>query len=441
MALNFTFKGGTHVPDNKSFTKDKGIEKTQEPKTVYIPLHQHVGAACKPLVKKGDIVKIGQKVGDTDASLSAPVHSSISGVVKGIEKMYTAGGYQTDCVVIESDGEEIYDETITSFKELESLTNEEIENAVREAGIVGMGGAAFPTGAKLITSKDANIDAVILNGAECEPYLTCDHRVMLERAEAVIDGLEIMLKYFNTAKGYIGIEDNKMDVVEVMQKAASGHSNIEVVTLKTKFPQGDSYRIIDSILKRKVPQGGRGKDVQCIVNNVGTAAAISDAVRKGKPLYERVITITGSGVKTPKNLMVKIGTTIGDLISECDGFNGIPGKIISGGPMTGVTQFMLDAPVGKGTCGILVLTEEEVLKEKTVPCIKCGKCVDVCPVFLEPLYISAYALKDRFEDAEELSALSCIACGSCSYVCPSKRPLTESIVHAKREINKKRKKS
>nr|WP_300002801.1 electron transport complex subunit RsxC [Tissierella sp.] len=440
MALNFTFKGGIHVPDSKSYTKDKSVEKAETPNIVYIPLHQHVGAPCKALVKKGDIVKIGQKIGDSEASVSAPVHASISGVVKGIEQMYSTGGSQTDCIVIESDGEEAFDDAYLSYKKSGTLSDEDIENIVREAGIVGMGGAAFPSGTKLRTSK-GSIDAVILNGAECEPYLTCDHRVMLEKADKVISGLEIMLDYFQTAKGYIGIEDNKPDVIEVLTEAAKGHPNIEVISLKTKFPQGDSYRIIDSILDRKVPQGGRGKDVNSIVNNVGTAMAIAEAVYEGKPLYERVITITGSGINLPKNLLVRIGTTIGDVIEQCGGFKGTPGKIISGGPMTGITQFTLDAPITKGTCGILILNEEEAKMQKTTPCIKCGKCVDICPVFLEPLYISANSLKDRFEEAEELSAMSCIACGSCTYICPSKRPLTESIVHAKNEINMRRKKS
>ena len=440
MALNFTFKGGVHVPDNKSFTKDKKIEMAKIPQVIYVPLRQHVGASCKALVKKGDIVKIGQKIGDSDAAVSAPVHASVSGVVKGIEKRYTAGGVQTDCIVIEADNENEYEKELIIHSKDDKLSQEEIETIVREAGIVGMGGAAFPAATKLITSK-GSIDAVILNGAECEPYLTCDHRTMLENAEKVVHGLEVMLEYFKTAKGYIGVEDNKEDAVEVLKEAAKGHANIEVVAVKTKFPQGDSYRMIDSILKRKVPKGGRGKDVNVIVNNVGTAAAISDAVLEGKPLYERVITVTGSGIKIPKNLMVKVGTTIGDIIEECGGFNGKPAKIISGGPMTGVTQFHLDAPVIKGTCGILVLNEEEVEKEKVLPCIRCAKCIEVCPVFLEPLYISANSLKDRFDEAEALSAMSCIACGSCSFICPSKRPLTESIVHAKKEINKKRRKS
>lgn len=440
MALNFTFKGGLHVPDEKTLTENKAIEKAQSPKTVYVSLHQHVGASCKPLVKKGDTVKIGQKIGDTDASLSAPVHASISGVVKGIEKFYTTEGWNTDCIVIESDGEENYEEPISN-KNLDDLSDEEIEAVIREAGIVGMGGAGFPTAVKFITSKDANIDSIILNGSECEPYLTCDHRVMVEKAEKIIDGLEIMLKYFSGAKGYIGIEDNKMDAIEVLKEASKGHDNVEVVSLKTKFPQGDSYRMVDAILKRKVTQNGRCKDAQTVVNNVGTAIAISEAVREGKPLYERVITITGNGVKTPKNLMVKIGTSVGDLIEQCGGFNGTPGKILAGGPMTGTSLFTLDSPVVKDTTGIVVLTEEEVEKNKPTPCIRCAKCIEVCPVYLEPLTISANALRDRFEEAEELNALSCIECGSCSYICPSKRPLTESIVHAKKEINKKRKKS
>lgn len=438
---NLTFKGGIHVPDFKELTKDKPIEKANDPKVVYISLHQHVGAGCKPLVSAGDKVKVGQKIGDSDAFVTAPVHSSVSGEVKEITKLYNPDGWKTDCIVIESDGLNELHESVKPNGDLDKLSKEEIINTIREAGIVGMGGAAFPMHAKLEVTEDHNIDCVILNGAECEPYLTCDHRLMLEEAEKVIYGLEVMLDYLGLESGYIGVEDNKKDAIEVLKASVKDENKVKVASLKTKFPQGDSYRMVDSITKRVVPAGGRCKDVDAIVNNVGTALAAAEAILEGKPLYERVVTITGNGVKEPKNLMVKIGTPIRDLIQQCGGFNGKPGKIIVGGPMTGHAQFSMDAPITKAVTGILVLTEEEVKPAKVVPCIKCGKCLSACPVRLQPLVISAYSLKDRFEEAERYDAPNCIECGACSFICPSKRPLTESIGHAKREISSRRKKS
>ena len=438
---NLTFKGGIHVKDQKNFTKDKNIERALEPSIVKIPLHQHVGAPCKALVKKGDKVKIGQKIGDSEASLSAPVHSSISGEVTGIEKFYIPNGYKVDCVIIEADGLNEVDESVKPKGKLEDLNNEEILDIVREAGIVGLGGAAFPFHSKLRISLDAAVDTAILNGAECEPYLTTDHRMMLEHPDRVIFGLEAIMKYLGLTNGYIGVEDNKGDAINVLRESLQDKDYIHVASLKTKFPQGESYRLVDSVTGRRVPLGGRTKDVQTFVTNVSTSAAVADAIQDGKPLYERVVTVTGNGVKEPKNLIVKIGTSIAELIAQCGGFNGNPGKIIAGGPMTGCTQFTLDAPITKCITGIIVLTEEEAAYSKATPCIKCGKCVEVCPAFLQPLIISAYSLKDRYEDAEAYNALACIKCGSCSYICPAKRPLTESIAHAKKEITARRKKS
>ncbi|MBC8590836.1 electron transport complex subunit RsxC [Wansuia hejianensis] len=439
---NLTFKGGVRLNGNRELSRDKSIEVVQDPKFVYIPLHQHVGAPCKALVKVGDNVKVGQKIGDSEASLTAPVHASVSGVVKGIEKRYTPDGYNVECVVIESDGLNETHESVKPRKDVENLSGEEIVNIIREAGIVGMGGAAFPTHSKMTTSKDGNIDTIILNGAECEPFLTCDFRVMLERSEQVISGLELLMKYFGLNSGYIGIEDDKLEAIEKLESVSkSTGKEINVVALKSKFPQGDSYRIVNSVTGRIVPKGGRCKDVNTMVSNVGTAVAITEAVYEGKPLYERIITVSGNGIKEPKNLLVKIGTTIEDIIAYCGGFNGKPGKIIAGGPMTGHTQFTLDTPITKGTTGIIVFTEAETKPEKVYPCIKCGKCIEVCPVNLQPNLISGFSLKGKFENTEKLNAEACIGCGACTYICPSKRPLTESIAHAKREINANRKSS
>lgn len=438
---NLTFKGGIHIPDYKELTKNKAIERANEPKIVYIPLHQHVGTPCESLVKVGDQVKIGQKIGDSKAFVSAPIHASISGVVKAITNMYTPMGVQSKCIVIESDGLNEYYEPMNTKNNLDELTQEEIFEIIREAGIVGLGGAAYPCHAKIVASDDKKVENVILNGAECEPFLTCDHRIMLEGSDKIISGLKALMKYLDSQNGYIGIEDNKMDAITKMKDLLGEDSNIKVATLKTKFPQGDSYRLVDSITGKKVPQGGRCKDVGSMVSNVGTAYAIAEAIEEGKPLYERVVTITGNGIKDPKNLWVKIGTTIGDLIEQCGGFNGTPGKIVAGGPMTGMAQFTLDTPITKCTTGIIVFTEEESKPEEVTDCIKCGKCLEVCSVKLQPLFISAYTLKDRFDIAERYGALACIECGACSYICPAKRPLTESIKHAKREIKANRKKS
>ena len=438
---NLTFKGGIHIPDYKELTKDKAIERANEPKVVYIPLHQHVGTPCEALVKVGDQVKVGQKIGESKAFVSAPVHSSVSGIVKGITTMYTPVGIKSKCIVIESDGQNEKHESVKPRNDLDKLSAEEIFDIIKEAGIVGLGGAAYPCHAKIAVADDKKVDDLIINGAECEPYLTCDYRLMLEESDKIIFGLKALMKYLGSQNGYIGVENNKMDAVKVLEEAIKEESNIKVATLKTKFPQGDSYRMVYSITGKKVPQGGHCNDVGVMVNNVATAYAIAEAIIDGKPLYERVVTVTGKGIKEPKNLLVKIGTTIGDLIEQCGGFNGKPAKIVAGGPMTGTAQFSLDTPIAKCTSGIIVFTEDQVKPAPISDCIKCGKCLQVCSVGLQPLFISAYSLKGNYDVAERYNATACIECGACSYICPAKRPLTESIKHAKSEIKARRKKS
>ena len=436
-----TFKGGTHPGHNKGATEKLEIFHAKAPEVVVIPMQQHIGAPCEPLVKANDYVKVGQKIGEAKGFVSSPVHSSVSGKVISVEHRLTSGGSDVLCVIIKNDMQETLFEDVKSKGNLDQLSAEQIMNIIKEAGIVGMGGATFPTHVKLSPPPGRNVDTVILNGAECEPYLTSDHRLMIQRAEDVVFGLMAFMKVLNVDKGFIGIENNKPDALEAVYNAARGKEGIEVVALKTKYPQGAEKQLIHACTGREVPSGGLPADAGVVVNNVGTAAAVADAIKKGMPLIERIVTVTGKGINEPKNLLIKIGTSFREIIEQCGGFNGTPGKVIAGGPMMGIAQYSIDIPVIKGTSGILVLTEEEAKLPEASNCIRCGKCVTVCPINLMPVNISNYSLQDRFEQAEALNAMDCIECGSCSFVCPAKRPLVDSIRVAKREIIATRKKA
>ena len=405
--------------------------------TVIIPLQQHIGAPCEPIVKVGDMVKVGQKIGEASGFVSAPVHSSISGTVKKLAAVDTLNG-KIVSVIIESDGENTLDESVVSKGSLEKLTSQEIVSIVKEAGITGLGGASFPTHVKLVPPAEKKVDSIVLNGAECEPYLTADHRLMLENPESVIFGLKALMKAVGVEKGYIGVEDNKKDAIEALKNASSSESNIEIVELETKYPQGDEKRLIDATTGRKVPVGGLPMDVGVVVNNVGTAAAIATAIQTGMPLIERIVTITGDAISTPRNLIVKIGTPFKEVIEQCGGYKGEPGKIIMGGPMMGAVQFTDEVPVIKGTSGILVLSEELSRTPENSQCIRCGKCVGVCPVYLQPIAIRNLSIRERHEETEVLNVLSCIECGSCSYICPAKIPLLQSIKVSKHDVLAKR---
>ncbi|MDO5716454.1 MAG: electron transport complex subunit RsxC [Tissierellia bacterium] len=429
---NLTFKGGIHIPEFKELSEHMAIEAAAPVKEVAIPLMQHVGVPCEPLVKRGDRVLLGQKIGDSEAGLSAPVHASVSGKVKKIEERFTSGGSRALCVVIENDGEDARGFELTN-RNIEDISVEDMILLVREAGVIGMGGAAFPAHAKL-QGAQKGIDTVIINAAECEPYLTCDHRMMLEYADRLLDGLKVMMKITKAKQGIIGIEDNKPDAIEHLTIKLRDYSNLHVAQLKTKFPQGDSYRMVDSILNRKVPVGGRTGSVHALVTNVGTCIAIGDAVVRNIPSYERVVTLTGDGISQPKNILTRIGTSIEDMIAMGNGFSKEPKAIIVGGPMTGFAQFDETVPVQKNTSGVLVLGKDPATEYEMGPCIRCAKCVEGCPVNLLPLTIAQLALKGRFEETAKYHAQSCIACGSCSYICPAHRPLTELITAAKREL-------
>ena len=433
-----TFKGGINPPGYKELTNGKPIVKAKDPKVVYIPLQQHIGAPCDPLVEVGEKVKLGQKIGDSEAFVSAPVHSSVSGTVKSIEDYYTPSGGKSKTVIIESDGLDEVHESIKPKGKLEDLSSKDIIKIIRESGITGLGGAGFPTHVKVSPPPEKKVHTFILNGAECEPFLTPDHRSMLEMFERIVFGSKALMKALNVEKGIIAIEKNKMNAIEAFKTVLKDSDHIEIIPMETKYPQGDEKRIINVISGKEVPSGGLPMDLGYVVNNVATAKAIADAIIEGKPLYERIVTVTGHIVKEPKVLLTKIGTPIQELIDQCNGFTEDPGKIITGGPMMGKSQFTTKVPIIKTSGGVLALAKGDTLPVKVDPCIRCGKCLEVCPVYLQPLFISAYALKNDLENADKYDAVDCVECGACSYICPSKRPLAESIKLAKGEILSKR---
>lgn len=430
-----TFKGGIHPPYRKEYTNSKALEKANDPKIVYISMQQHIGAPAKPIVKVGDEVKVGEKIGQMQGFVSANIHSSVSGKVISIKDMEVPGGIST-CIVVENDFQNSIHESVKPKGSLDELGKEEIVEIIKEAGIVGMGGATFPTHVKISPPPDKKIDFVILNGAECEPYLTADHRLMVENPEDVVFGLRVLMKALNVGKGYIGIEVNKPDAINAISNVAKNYNDIEVVELEVKYPQGAEKQLIYACTKREVPSGGLPMDAGAVVNNVGTAAQIAKTIKTGIPLIERITTITGSCIQEPKNLVTKVGTLFSEIIDQCGGFNKEKelGKVIMGGPMMGIAQHTINIPTNKGTSGILCLDKIEASTPKPKNCLRCGKCLDVCPAFLQPLYISAYSIKGDYESSEKYKALDCIECGSCSFICPARRPLLQSIRVAKKEI-------
>ncbi len=388
-----------------------------------VHLHQHTGAPCKCTVAKGDKVAAGQKVGDAEAFVSAPVHSPLSGEVVAVEPRLHFTGVNVMAVVIKGDGEGREARIPTSSGK--EPTPDEVRRIVREAGIVGLGGAAFPTHVKLSPPKDKPIDTVILNGCECEPYLTCDHRTMLERPSAIMDGLAIIAGVVGARRAIVAVEENKPDAIEALRQAAPG--GVEVVALPTRYPQGAEKQLIKALLGRTVPSAKLPMDVGSLVQNVGTAVAVSEAVRAGKPLTSRPVTVTGGAIRDPRNLMVPIGTPLSLLVEACGGTVGDPARIVVGGPMTGFAQFSLEAPTVKGTGGLLLLSEDEAAPAagREMPCIRCGRCVDSCPMLLVPSQLGIYSKIARWEDVERFDVLDCIECGCCGYVCPSRIPLVQ----------------
>lgn len=428
-----TFKGGAHPYDGKKMSRECPIEILNPGDTLVYPLSQHIGAMAKPLVKAGDRVLVGQKIAEKGGFISANIHSSVSGTVKAIEKRLVATGGMVDSIIVENDG--MYEEAAPIFSgNPDELSKDEIIKIIEEAGIVGMGGAGFPTNVKLSPKNADIIDSIIVNGAECEPYLTSDYRRMVEQTDKLVKGLKIVLKIFPDAKGYFGIEDNKPEAIEALLKATENEDRIEVVPLKTKYPQGGERSMIYAVTGRKINSKMLPADVGCIVHNVDTIYAIYNTVYNGKPLIERIVTITGDAVRTPKNFQVRIGTSFRELIDAAGGFTTEPEKIISGGPMMGFSFFNIDVPVVKGSSSLLAFIKDDVSHEEPSACIRCGRCAAACPEHLLPMKLAALAGQNEPEEFKKLGGMECVECGCCSYVCPAKRQVTQSVRSMKKLI-------
>ncbi|MBQ8248876.1 MAG: electron transport complex subunit RsxC [Clostridia bacterium] len=433
MAL--TFKGGIHVSEHKH-TRKCAVEQMPAPKTVSIPMSQHIGAHADPCVKAGDIVDLGQVIGVVEGKLGCNVHSSVSGKVVKIDEKKANNGILIRNVIIENDGENRLHPDIKPWsKKLEDTTPDEIVEIVKNAGISGMGGATFPTYAK-IQSALGKVEHIIINCAECEPFITANHRLLLENPDEVIGGLKILMHTFSLKEGIIAIEDNKRDAAKVLRERLGEDSKVKVCLLKTKYPQGDERQLIFALTGRKLAAGKLPADVGCCVFNAETCAAINRAFATGMPLTERIVTVDGDCIKNPKNLLVPLGTTYRDLITFCGGFSKTPNKIICGGPMMGVAQWDIDTAVTKGTSAVLALSRKfEHYFEQPSACIRCGRCVNNCPMRLMPSYLAMFSMQNKLDMAEEFSISSCIECGSCSYNCPGHVPIVQYIRATKVKIN------
>ncbi|MDP2856706.1 MAG: electron transport complex subunit RsxC [Bacillota bacterium] len=427
-----TFQAGIHPPYFKEASSGREIRDISLPEEVVIPLHQHTGVPCDPLVKVGDHVLVGQKIGDSKAFVTAPVHASVSGEVKAVEPRPYFTGANVMSVVIATDGEQ-ESASLPGGTTVENATPGEIKKAAREAGLVGMGGAAFPTAVKLSPPQDKPIDTIVINGCECEPFLTCDHRIMLERADDMIAGSFLIMKAVGAGKCVFGVENNKPDVIELLSQKIKDRTDMAVIPLETKYPQGSEKQLIKATLNREVPPGKLPMEVGTVVNNVQTAVALLEAVTTGRPLIDRVLTVAGPAAREPQNVRVKIGTPVKHVLSECGGVQDAA-KVILGGPMTGWAQSSLDVPVVKGTSGILALTPQMARVTPHLACVRCGKCVEHCPVMLYPNFIGVYAEAKIWDKAEAWNVLDCFECGVCAYVCPSKRPLVQFVRFAKAEV-------
>jgi len=425
-------KGGIHPAENK-LTSDKKIKTLATPKVVYVPISQHIGIPAEIVVEKKEKVQIGQVIAKSAGFVSSNIHSPVAGVVTKIDKIVDSSGYKKQCVVIRTDAkdESNFMEVDYPLKKDIDLSPEDILKRISNHGIVGLGGATFPSHVKLNLNEDQNIDHLVINGVECEPYLTADHRLMLERAEEILTGIKIILYALNIEKAIIGIENNKKDAIEIFRKLTKSEPKIQVAALAVKYPQGGEKQLVSALLNREVPKNGLPLDVGVVVHNVGTIYAIYQAIQYDRPLIERVVTVTGKKLEDPANFWVKIGTPIKDLIEAAGGIPENTSKIINGGPMMGKAIKNLDVPVTKACSGILVISENEAHRGIATNCIRCGECVVVCPMGLEPNLLMDLTEKGMYEKASHEDIMTCIECGSCSYVCPSQRPLLDYIRYGK----------
>ena len=432
-----TFRiGGVHPEENK-ITAEIATKVAELPKQAIFPLSQHIGAPAKPVVAKGDKVKVGTLIAEAGGFVSAPIYSSVSGTVFKIDSVIDATGYRKPAIIINVEGDE-WEESIDRSDKLETyeahpeLTPEEIVERIKVAGVTGMGGAGFPTFIKLCPPPTAKAECVIINGVECEPYITSDYRLMMEHADEILVGLKLLMKAAKVDKGYIGIEDNKPAAIELLEQKTADMPNIEIVPLAKKYPQGGEKQLVDAVIRRQVPAPPAiPVNVGAIVQNVGTAFAVYEAVMKRKPLFERYTTVTGKLVKNPGNFLVRMGTTFGQMIDACGGIPEGDNKVLAGGPMMGKSVSSLDVPVCKGTNSITVISGDEARRQEAQPCIRCAKCVSACPMGLEPYLLATASAMHDWERVENEGIVSCISCGSCQFTCPSHRPILDNILLGK----------
>ncbi len=434
-----TFPGGLHAYDGKELSMDKPTKVLLPKGDLVFPLSQHIGAPAKPVVAKGDKVLVGQKIAEASGFVSANIVSSVSGTVKEIGKRLTVQGNLVESVIIENDNEYTKAEGFGEAQDYSGLTKEEIRGLVKEAGVVGLGGAGFPTHIKLTPKDDLKIDYVIVNGAECEPYLTSDYRMMLEEPEKIVGGLKIMLRLFEKAKGIIAVEDNKPEAIRKLQGLVEKEPDIQVFPLKTKYPQGGERQLVYAVTGRKLNSKKLPSDVGCVVDNIDTVISIYSAVALSTPLIRKIITVSGDAVKEPQNFSVAIGTDYGELLEAAGGFTRPPEKIVSGGPMMGTAMFTCNVPVTKVSSAFLGFLKDEAAVEEN-PCIRCGKCITVCPLQLMPFQLAALSNRSDEDGFVRLDGMECCGCGCCSYVCPAKRSLSQSIMQARAGIMANRKK-
>ena len=432
-----TFRiGGVH-PDENKITAEARTKNAELPKVAIFPLGQHIGAPAKPIVKRGDVVKVGTMIAEANGFVSAPIFSSVSGTVAKIDTSIDATGYRKPVIIINVEGDE-WEESIDRSTKLETLaehselTPESIVDIIKSAGITGMGGAGFPTFIKLCPPPTAKAECVIINGVECEPYITADYRLMMEHANEILVGLQLLMKAAKVERGYIGIEENKPEAIKLFTQLTASDSRIEVVPLIQKYPQGGEKQLVDAVIKRQVPAPPAiPVNVGAIVQNVGTAYAVYEAVMKNKPLFERYTTVTGKQLKNPGNYLVRMGTTFNELICACGGLPEGDNKVLAGGPMMGKSVMSLDVPITKGTNSITILSGDEARRKAVQPCIRCGKCVDACPMGLEPYLLATLSANNLYDRLENEGVTSCISCGSCQFTCPSHRPILDNILQGK----------